>query len=178
MPRGGKFFFLAQEVKVMSFGRPSKKDTESGRVVGWMALGRDGGFKVIRNGAEVERTPQLRSCTKNYLSDAARRRSRCGSVRGRPVLSSHFSPGLAPQVGQRTDSACFSLTFISHIVRRLPDSKLVNSDQSIAKPSVQCHVLLGLILFDLGFVLSQVARSDCRKRQANCESGVSANDDC
>jgi hypothetical protein len=37
-----------------------------------------------------------------YLSEAASRRSRCGAVRGWPVLSSHFSPGLAPQVGHRT----------------------------------------------------------------------------
>jgi hypothetical protein len=32
-------------------------------------------------------------------------RSRCGSVLGRPVLSSHFSPGAAPQIGHRTASA-------------------------------------------------------------------------
>jgi hypothetical protein len=35
------------------------------------------------------------------------RRSRCGSVRGWPVPSSHFSPGAAPQVGQRTASTLF-----------------------------------------------------------------------
>lgn len=52
------------------------------------------------------------SAGETYLSEAARRRSRWGSVRGKPVLSSHFSPGLDPHVGQRTDSACFSLTFI------------------------------------------------------------------
>jgi hypothetical protein len=40
-------------------------------------------------------------------SAAINRRSRCGSVRGCPVLSSHFSPGLAPQVGQRI--ACIFL---------------------------------------------------------------------
>ena len=34
-----------------------------------------------------------------HLSEPARRRSRCGSVRGRPVLSSHFSLGFAPHVG-------------------------------------------------------------------------------
>src|SRR6185437_3683597 len=49
---------------------------------------------------------------KIYLSEAAKRRSRWGSVRGKPVLSSHFSPGRAPHVGQRTDSACFWLTFM------------------------------------------------------------------
>jgi hypothetical protein len=37
------------------------------------------------------------------------RRSRCGSVRGWPVVSSHFSPGAAPQVGQRMASICFVL---------------------------------------------------------------------
>jgi len=36
---------------------------------------------------------------------ASTRRSRCGSARGWPVLSSHFSPGAAPQVGQRILSA-------------------------------------------------------------------------
>jgi hypothetical protein len=35
-------------------------------------------------------------------SAAVNRRSRCGSVRGLPVPSSHFRPGAAPQVGQRT----------------------------------------------------------------------------
>ena len=33
-------------------------------------------------------------------SDAIKRRSRCGFVRGCPVLSSHFSPGPALHVGQ------------------------------------------------------------------------------
>lgn len=42
------------------------------------------------------------------MSEASRRLSRWGSVRGCPVLSSHFSPGLAPQVGHRTAKACFS----------------------------------------------------------------------
>jgi hypothetical protein len=35
---------------------------------------------------------------------AIRRRSRCGPVRGWPVLSWHFSPGAAPHVGQATAS--------------------------------------------------------------------------
>ena len=43
-------------------------------------------------------------------SAAINRRSRCDSVRGWPVVSSHFSPGAAPQVGQRTASACFRLS--------------------------------------------------------------------
>src|ERR1700739_3993642 len=47
-----------------------------------------------------------------HFSEAVRRRSRCGSVRGNPVLSSHFSPGFAPHVGQRTASASFWVTFM------------------------------------------------------------------
>jgi hypothetical protein len=48
-----------------------------------------------------------------YFSEASKRRSRCGSVRGRPVLSSHFSPGLAPQVGQRIVRVCSFLVFMA-----------------------------------------------------------------
>src|SRR6266403_4590808 len=33
---------------------------------------------------------------------AIRRRARCGSLRGSPVLCSHFSPAFAPHVGQAT----------------------------------------------------------------------------
>jgi hypothetical protein len=54
---------------------------------------------------------------RSYLSEAAKRRSRCGSVRGWPVVSSHFSPGLAPQVGQRTARTCFCVTFMGYIVQ-------------------------------------------------------------
>jgi hypothetical protein len=49
----------------------------------------------------------------HYLSEAANRRSRWGSVRGWPVLSSHFSPGFAPHVGQRTSRASFFLALMS-----------------------------------------------------------------
>jgi hypothetical protein len=45
-------------------------------------------------------------CFGKAQSFAITRRSRCGSVRGWPVESSHFSPGAAPQVGQRTASIC------------------------------------------------------------------------
>jgi len=48
-----------------------------------------------------------------YFSEATERRSRWGSVRGNPVLSSHFSPGFAPQVGQRTAKACFCFVFMA-----------------------------------------------------------------
>ena len=43
-------------------------------------------------------------------SAAVNRRSRCGSKRGWPVASSHFSPDAAPQVGQRIVSTCFGLS--------------------------------------------------------------------
>jgi hypothetical protein len=43
-------------------------------------------------------------------SAAINRRSRCGSVRGSPVVSLHFSPGAAPQVGQRTASIFFEVS--------------------------------------------------------------------
>src|SRR5581483_7205741 len=49
----------------------------------------------------------------SHFSEAARRRSRWGSVRGCPVLSSHFSPGLAPQVGHRVANTCFSVAVIN-----------------------------------------------------------------
>lgn len=38
-------------------------------------------------------------------SFTAKRRFRCGVFRGWPVLSSHFSPGFAPHVGQWTTAA-------------------------------------------------------------------------
>lgn len=37
-------------------------------------------------------------------SAAIKRRSRCGILRGNPVLNSHFAPGAAPHVGQRIAS--------------------------------------------------------------------------
>jgi hypothetical protein len=39
-------------------------------------------------------------------------------MRGWPVLSSHFFPGEAPQVGQRTVSTCFGLSFLFMVRRR------------------------------------------------------------
>jgi len=64
-------------------------------------------------------------------SELARRRSRCGSVRGRPVLSSHFSPGFAPHVGQRTDRAGFFLAFMDYTMGRRSPTKwsIVTSPQ-------------------------------------------------
>lgn len=48
-----------------------------------------------------------------HFSEPAKRRSLCGSVRGRPVLSSHFSFGFAPQVGHRTAKASCFLDFMA-----------------------------------------------------------------
>jgi hypothetical protein len=45
-------------------------------------------------------------------SAAIHRRSRCGSLRGWPVLSWHFSPGWAPQVGQVTARTCSGLSSV------------------------------------------------------------------
>jgi len=49
-------------------------------------------------------------------SSASSRRSRCGCVRGCPVLSSHFLPGPAPQVGQRTACTCLRVGFLAFMV--------------------------------------------------------------
>jgi hypothetical protein len=43
-------------------------------------------------------------------------RSRCGSVRGCPVVSWHVSPGPAPQVGQRTACTCLRVVFLTFMV--------------------------------------------------------------
>src|SRR5258705_13949652 len=45
-------------------------------------------------------------------SVAIKCRSRCGVVRGCPVLSSHLSRGAAPQVGQRTPCIRLRGTFL------------------------------------------------------------------
>jgi hypothetical protein len=56
------------------------------------------------------------SLRRRTQSPAANRRSRCGSVRGCPVVSSHFSPGPAPHVGQRTACTCLRLGFLAFTV--------------------------------------------------------------
>jgi hypothetical protein len=45
----------------------------------------------------------------DHGSVAINRRSRCGLVRGRPVVSSHCLPGAAPQVGQGMASILLGL---------------------------------------------------------------------
>jgi hypothetical protein len=52
---------------------------------------------------------------RDIQSAAIKRRSRCGSVRGRPVLSSHFSPGAAPHVGHRTACIFLRVLFLAFI---------------------------------------------------------------
>jgi hypothetical protein len=47
---------------------------------------------------------------------AAKHRAGWGSVRGSPVLSSHFSFRLAPQVGQRTPKACSFSAFMNYMM--------------------------------------------------------------
>jgi hypothetical protein len=49
---------------------------------------------------------------KPYGVPAATRRSLCGAFLGRPLLSSHFLPALAPQVGQGTPKICFKEIFM------------------------------------------------------------------
>jgi hypothetical protein len=66
-------------------------------------------------------------------SAAINRRSRCGSVRGCPVPSSHFSLGRPPQVGQRTACTFFRVSFldcmtVDHASKQ--ETKMVNMAQS------------------------------------------------
>jgi hypothetical protein len=64
-------------------------------------------------GPSLHRARGLKALPTTHFFRAAKRRSRCGSVRGSPALSSHFSPGFAPQVGQRTAKASFSVAFMA-----------------------------------------------------------------
>jgi hypothetical protein len=57
---------------------------------------------VRREVCACERTPYRELS----LSAANNRRSRCGLLRGWPVLSLHFSRGWTPQVGQGTEEIC------------------------------------------------------------------------
>jgi hypothetical protein len=66
-----------------------------------------------RPGVGIQFSGKWRIGATSYFPEAASRRSRWGSVRGSPVLSSHFSPGFAPQVGQRIDRTFFLVTFIT-----------------------------------------------------------------
>jgi len=65
---------------------------------------------------------------------AINRQSRCGLVRGWPVASSHFSPGLAPQVGQWLASTCFALSSFFMAKKIMPQhrcTRMVNFEQVV-----------------------------------------------
>ena len=51
-------------------------------------------------------------------------------MRGWPVLSSHFFPGEAPQVGQRRVSTCFGLSFLFMVRRDNPSKPMHRNGQS------------------------------------------------
>jgi hypothetical protein len=73
-------------------------------------------LKSQQNGLESARSfrpPSGRTVYHELIFSAAiHRRSRCGSVRCWPVVSRHFSPGAAPQVGQVTASICSGLSSV------------------------------------------------------------------
>ena len=80
------------------------------------------------------------------------RLSRCGSARGWPVVSSHFSPGAAPQVGQRIASIFFgpSFFFIEIVVNHIsqePESDGQYRSYTIAH-NTRLKVLRGLRMTD------------------------------
>jgi hypothetical protein len=49
------------------------------------------------------------------------------------VLSSHFSPRFAPQVGQRTASACFPVTLMPNMMQRPFAERMVIFDQPMRR---------------------------------------------
>ena len=57
--------------------------------------------------------PNLTMLAIRYVFSPASRRAGWGSLRGCPMLSSHFSRGLAPQVGQRTLKALSFAAFMT-----------------------------------------------------------------
>jgi hypothetical protein len=75
-------------------------------------------LSVGKDAADAGTRPLRKEAELNLAqSFAINRRSRCGEVRGWPVLSSHFCPGAAPQVGQRMASTSFGLSsfFITNL---------------------------------------------------------------
>jgi hypothetical protein len=68
-----------------------------------------------------------------FSSCAINRRSRCGAVRGWPVFNWHFSPGAAPQVGQRIASIRFgpsSFFITGNIMPEIRYAEMVKFEQS------------------------------------------------
>jgi hypothetical protein len=63
-------------------------------------------------------------------------------VRGSPVLNSHFSPGLAPQVGQRTFKAGTFLVFMGDMMSWVLENKMFNSDHYVL---VKTSILADLV---------------------------------
>jgi hypothetical protein len=81
-------------------------------------------------------------------SAAVNRRSRWGPERCRPVISSHFSFGAAPQVGQRTANICFGLS-PALIARQCPkpngqEWSILNSYENSSARKIRSHFLVAL----------------------------------
>jgi hypothetical protein len=72
---------------------------------------------------------EIRRGTEVVLQLAAKRRSRCGVLRGWPVPSSHFSPGFAPHVGQRIANIRLARTSFFFMRARLCQRKGANTVQ-------------------------------------------------
>jgi len=64
---------------------------------------------IARHYADGSHRPQEPSFA-SRLSEAAKRRSRWGLVRGWPLVSSHGCSGMAPQVGHGTANICFGVS--------------------------------------------------------------------
>jgi hypothetical protein len=65
--------------------------------------------RTSRGGRDCKPEPKSKE---KEESAAIKRRSRCEFIRGNPVLNSHFSPGPAPQVGQRVASIFLAVGFV------------------------------------------------------------------
>ncbi len=81
---------------------------QSGQKMPWVSGGIDAG------------SPNRSADSLHAHSFAIILRSRWGSVRGCPVQSSHFSPGAAPQVGQRMESMSLGMAFFIMVDRSAP----------------------------------------------------------
>jgi hypothetical protein len=72
--------------------------------------------RIARTSRSAPR-PEPKQMEKEEQSAAIKRLSRWGFVRGNPVLNSHFSPGPAPQVGQRMASIFLAVIFVAFMAR-------------------------------------------------------------
>jgi hypothetical protein len=82
------------------------------RAAGWNLFFIASEVKVMFFGAIRAKKIQQALHHRHFFS-VAESRAGCGSVRGSPVFSSHFSPGLAPQVGHRAIRAVSFSAFIT-----------------------------------------------------------------